>query len=180
MERDMTYEKNNIGFNDHYREEDGGGIKCKNYELCQCILPTWWFDCKGNYLCTNCHMLFGTWGTKDKQYNTGKGVLEIVDNVECPVCLENRRSITQPNCQHTICIECFKRSYYGDDDTKNEPKFPYPDIEDEYHEDQFNEKWEIDYPLIKIYNQDHNKWNDEKDEKYHMEEYLRKCPLCRA
>jgi len=27
MERDMTYEKNNIGFNDHYREEDGGGIK---------------------------------------------------------------------------------------------------------------------------------------------------------
>jgi hypothetical protein len=180
MERDMTYEKNNIGFDDHYREEDGGGIKCKNYELCQCILPTWWFDCKDNYLCTNCHMLFGTWGTKDKQYKTGKGVLEIVDTTECPVCLENRRSITQPNCQHTICIECFKRSYYGDDDTKNEPKFPYPDIEDEYDEDQFNEKWEIDYPLITIYNQEHNKWNDEKDEKYHMEEYLRNCPLCRA
>lgn len=27
MERDLTYEKNNIGFDDHYREEDGGGIK---------------------------------------------------------------------------------------------------------------------------------------------------------
>jgi hypothetical protein len=97
---------------------------------------------------------------------------------ECPICLEFKRSISHPNCEHTLCIECFKRCYYGDDNTENEPKFPYPDIEDEYYEDQDNPKWETDYTLIKIYNEEWNKWDDEKTQKYN-EEYLRTCPLCR-
>ena len=77
MDRDIQYENSNIGFNEQYTEEDGGGIKCKNYELCKGVLPKWCFECKGNYLCTNCHMLFGTWGKS----HTGKGVLEIIDNL---------------------------------------------------------------------------------------------------
>ena len=39
MERDLEYENNNIAFDFQYTEENGGGIKCKNYELCQHILP---------------------------------------------------------------------------------------------------------------------------------------------
>jgi hypothetical protein len=175
MNRDLTYENNNIGFDWQYPKENGGGIKCKNYELCKSILPKWWFDCKGNYLCTNCHMLFDTWDESHK----GKGILEISDNLECPICMENKRSITQPNCEHTLCIECFKRCYYGDPDTDNEPKFPYPDIEDEYNDDPENQKWESEYPLIKIYNEEWNKWDDKRYEKYNNEEYLRHCPLCR-
>lgn len=175
MERDLDYENNNIGFDHQYPEEGGGGIKCKNYELCGCILPEWWFDCKGNYLCTNCHMLFGNW-----KGHLGKGELEIIDDLECPICLENKRSIAQPRCEHTSCIECFKRIYYGNDDTENEPTFPYPNIEDEYYEDQDNPKWETDYPLIKIHNEEWNKWDDEKNQKYEEELHLRKCPLCRA
>lgn len=42
-----------------------------------------------------------------------------------------KRSVSQPNCEHTLCINCFKRCYYGE----NEPTFPYPDIEDEYYDD---------------------------------------------
>ena len=183
MERDLEYENNNIGFDWQCPEEDGGGIKCKNYELCEAILPKWWFECKGNYLCTNCHMMFGTWGSGEKDH-TGKGILDISDNVECPVCLEVKRSISQPNCEHTLCIECFKRCYYGDDDTENEPKFPYPDIEDEYYDTQLDPKWENDYnllyPLIKIHHAEWNKWDNKKDQKYENEEYLQKCPLCRA
>jgi hypothetical protein len=176
MKRDMEYENNNIGFDPQYPKEDGGGIRCKNYELCEAVLPKWWFECKGNYLCTNCHMMFGTWKFQGQACRTGKGALDISDNVECPICLEVKRSISQPNCDHSLCIKCFKRCYYGDDDTENEPKFPYPDIEDEYYNNIENPKWENNYPLIKIHNEEWNKWDDEK---YENEECLHKCPLCR-
>ena len=166
MEKDTEYENNNIGFDRQYPEEDGGGIKCKNHELCEAILPKWWFECKGNYLCINCIIGFGD-------------VLDTSDNVECPICLEVKRSISHPNCEHTLCIKCFQRCYYGDNDTENEPKFPYPDIEEEYYENQENPKWDNDYPLIQIHNKEWNKWDDENNEKYNEEKYLQKCPLCR-
>ena len=113
LQKILEYENNNIGFDWQYPQEDGGGIKCKNYELCEAVLPKWWFECKGNYLCTNCHMMFGTWKFKGQEYKTGKGILDISDNIECPVCLEVKRSISQPNCEHTLCIECCKRCYYA-------------------------------------------------------------------
>jgi hypothetical protein len=180
MERDIQYENRNIGFDEQYPEEKGGGIKCKNHELCRAVLPKWWFECKGHYLCINCHMMFGTWSNqKANVYKTGKGVLDISDNIECPICLEKKRSISQPNCLHTLCIDCFKRCYYGDDVSENEPEFPYPDIEDDYYEDPRNPKWETEYPLIKIYNKDWSKWDNENYERYENEKALRKCPLCR-
>ena len=115
-DKDTEYENNNIAYDLQHAEEDGGGIKCKNYELCESVLPRWWFECKGNYLCTNCHMLFGTWKFQGQEYKTGKGILEISDNLECPICLEeNKRGISQPNCEHTLCIDCFKRCHYGKD-----------------------------------------------------------------
>ena len=114
-EKDTEYENNNIAYNYQYIEKVNGGIKCKNYELCETVLPKWWFECKGNYLCTNCHMLFGTWKFKTQQYKTGKGILEISDNLECPICLDKKRGISQPNCNHTLCIDCFKKCYeYGE------------------------------------------------------------------
>ena len=35
MNRDLIYEQNNRGYDEQYPEEEGGGIKCKNYELCK-------------------------------------------------------------------------------------------------------------------------------------------------
>jgi hypothetical protein len=89
---------------------------------------------------------------------------------------------TCPKCDHKLCIDCFKRCYYGDDDLEakeNEPQFPYPDIEDEYYDDQDNSRWEIDYPLIEKYNKDWNEWDNNKQSKYNTENYLRMCTLCR-
>ena len=117
LSSEYILQNNNIGFDEQFPEEEGGGIKCKNYELCESVLPKWWFECKGNYLCTNCHMFFGTWKFQGQEYKTGKGILEISDNLDCPICLENKRSIEQPNCEHTLCIECFKRCYYSEDDS---------------------------------------------------------------
>jgi len=175
MQRDLNYENNNVGFDYQNTEEDGGGIKCKNYELCECVLPKWWFECKGKYLCSNCDMMFGTWGEQ-----TGKGILEISDNVECPICLEYKLGISYPKCNHTACIECFKRCMYGD--YSGEPVFPYPDIEDEYYdkEDPENIKWKNDYPLIETYHVNYNEWDDKRMEQIENNPYLKVCPLCRA
>jgi hypothetical protein len=167
--RDLEYEKNNRGYDSYCPDE---GIKCKNYEICNTVLPDWWFDCKNSYLCTNCHMLFGSWGHGINRHE-GKGILDFKDNIECPICLEIKRCVSQPRCIHMVCITCFKRCHYGAD----EPKFPYNiDIEDEYYEDQDNSKWDIDYPLIKIYNEEYNKWEKETNKN---EKYLQLCPMCR-
>ena len=178
MNRDFDYENNNISYDWQYTEADGGGIKCKNYIVCECILPKWWFDCKGSYLCTNCDIMFGTWKKVDGKQHLGKGILELSNNLECPICLEVKECISQPRCDHSLCVSCFKRCYYGDENRENEPIFPYPDIEDEYYDDIENIKWE-NYPLIELYNEEWNKWDDSRNEKYEQEEYLRKCPVCR-
>jgi hypothetical protein len=59
------------------------------------------------------------------------------------------------------------------------PIFPYPDIEDEYDDDPENVKWANDYPLIKIYYEELDKWENEKTEKYENEKNLRNCSICR-
>ena len=121
-------------------------------------------------------MEFGTWGTQ-----TGKGILVTSDIIDCPICLENKRGVSYPFCDHKICISCFKRCYHRDynDNLENEPKFPYPDIEDEYYDEQENPKWEIEYPLIKKYNDEWNKWEDDREYRYENEAFLRKCSVCR-
>jgi hypothetical protein len=179
MNRDFDYENSNVAYDYQYgtTEEDGGGIKCKNYIICEEVLPKWWFECKGNYLCMNCHIMFGTWGSGENKH-VGKGHLEITDNLECPICAEVKECISQPRCNHSVCITCFKRCYYGDENIEGEPIFPYPDIEDEYYDDRENIKWE-NYPLIQMYDEEWNKWDDAKNKKYNQEENLRKCPLCR-
>jgi hypothetical protein len=162
MQRDLEYERNNIGYDYQYPQ---GGIKCKNYLLCHEVLPEWWWDCKECYLCTNCDMMFGNH-------------LEAKVDSECPICLETKIGVKLMNCNHIICLECFKRIWYGDD--SGEPQFPYSQqIEDEYYDDQDNPKWNIDYPFIQKYQQDHNQWDDNRQNKYANETNLRRCPLCR-
>ena len=174
MSRDTEYELNNIGYDWQYPIEMGGGIKCKNYELCDAVLPKDWFEYKCNYLCTNCHMEFGTWGNLN-----GKGHLKMFDDIECPICLDTKRNIELPNCEHTICIDCFKRCRYGTSIDSLEPSFPYPEIEDEYYDDTENEKWSNDYPLISEYNKASASWSSKRYIAYDDEKYNRKCPMCR-
>lgn len=174
MDRDYEYEKNNTVYDD-IKYQGESGIKCKNYELCNSLLPFWWFDCKECYLCTNCDIMFGTWCSGNYKHE-GKGVLEMKDDIECPICLEIKRSISFPKCEHFVCIDCFKTCFCFDDE--EQPPFPYPDIEDEYDDDPDNPKWN-NYPLIKIFNDEINRLEDIREEKYENSENLRRCPLCR-
>jgi len=42
MSIDIDYENNNIGYDELYPIENGGGIKCKNYEICDEIISKDW------------------------------------------------------------------------------------------------------------------------------------------
>jgi len=162
MTRDYEYETNNVGYDELDGEE---GIKCKNHIVCDAVLPKWWYDCKGCYLCINCLVL-------------GWGNLRTFIEMECPICLDTNTVITRPTCEHhPICVSCFKRCYYGV--RENEPKFPYPEVEDEYFDDQDNPKWESDYPLIRTYNKEWNDWEDLREYKNQTEQNLRTCHYCR-
>lgn len=142
-------------------------LRCNNYTVCETKLSTWHYHYYRNYLCCDCDRLFG----KD---------LEFGATVECPFCLrETDESVKQPRCSHWLCITCFKRCYFNEYNREGEPDFPYPEIEDDYYDDQENPKWETEYPLIQVFNEQWSRWNREKESTYHREAYLRKCTLCR-
>lgn len=152
--------------------------KCVNYEICETYLPEWWEDCKGKWLCTNCDILFGTWGEENK----GRGELEFYNNIECIICNDKGRGISYPSCNHIICKGCFKRVFYGDENEKDRPKFPYPEIEDEYFNEEYperNPKWKEYIKEIERWNEEDIKWEERWADKYEKEKYLRKCCICR-
>ncbi len=176
MLRDFEYESNNIGYNYQYTEEYGGGIKCKNFEVCSEILPKEWFEHNNSYLCEICNLLFSGWNS-EKEDADCKGILIFKQHIECPICIEVKKGIIMANCLHSICIDCFKRSYWGTDIKK--PHFPYPELEYEYYTDKYNLKWNTEYPLLKKYERFVKLFKIEWTHNYVNEEHLRKCPICR-
>lgn len=167
MERDLTYENNNKIFD---VSTETNGYKCKNYILCNGTLPSWWWECKRNYICINCDIMFG------------KCELPIFEEKECPVCLEITNGIELPHCKHIVCLRCFKRMFYSEGAILDmeEPIFPYDEtIYDEFVEDENNPKWFLEYPLIKEYEKQWKIYCDKQDELEEKEEFLKKCPLCR-
>jgi hypothetical protein len=175
LPRDLEYEANNPAY---CTENEIWGFKCKNFEVCGEVLPSWWYDCKEMYLCGNCHQEFGTWSNPEQNvYYTGKGYLDFADNVECPVCLETKRGVSQFNCDHFVCVDCFKRCYYGD--KSGRPKFPYQiEVMDEWENDRDNPKWDIEYPLIRQWDEEDEEWLHNSQIKFDNESHLRKCPIC--
>lgn len=133
----------------------------------------------GKYLCTNCECQFGTWSCPEANvYKTDKGVLDIKENVECPICLKINKGISQANCDHTVCIKCFRRCYYCDDSIE-QPRFPYSEkIYCEYENCLDNKKWKNEYPLIAIWDKE-DECHETQKLQYENEEHLRKCPICR-
>jgi hypothetical protein len=161
MARDLAYEKAHVVFDEQSQEVDG--IQCKNYKLCGSVLPKWWWNCNECYLCTNCENEFGELKFQE---------------IDCPICFDYTQGVSQLKCDHMVCIDCFKRCYYGDEDADNEPKFPYPELEEEYAADPVHPKWDH-YPFIHVFHEEWNKWDQQRMAKYDKEASLRVCPLCR-
>ena len=120
--RDLQYEQANIGYNIQYPE---GGIKCKNYELCEEILPIRWYECKARYLCTNYDTILINWWYEYKETYLcmrcnmfGWGELEFKENNdECDICNEeNNKFVNFPtNCGHCFCTQCSRNILFYDE-----------------------------------------------------------------
>jgi hypothetical protein len=143
--------------------------ECPNFKVCGSINPKAILQChKGT--CMNCAAMFG----KPPSY---RGKLTFYDSVECPVCLDTKPGVKQPNCDHMICIDCFTRCRYGE--IIQQPVFPYSrDIEDEYDNAQDDPKWLNDV-LIKKYKDEWLLYETAVDDNYRKEQGLRVCGLCR-
>ena len=152
-----------------------GDIICLNNEICDSgYMPIQNLQCRSGELCFNCAVIY----SNHCDYRTG--ILEFKNDIDCCICLENKRGVKFPNCNHYICIDDFKRCIYGEE-RQNELPFPYPELEDDYFMSHGinREKYDTD-PVIIKYNEDHNKWDDMYEEKQEKENYLNRCPLCRA
>ena len=180
--RDLQYEQTNIGYDDQYPE---GGIKCKNYELCQDVLPNWWFDCKGKYLCMSCDML-------------GFGQLEFRQSDEdCAVCADSGKTQVKfpANCGHWFCVTCSRNIMFWKEQRYHLSPVPYGcppcpkgcinPVKGEqcycYEYDPIQDEWKQYKP------QQFKKWNDAEQHSIELSEDTpgsvfgsKKCPLCRA
>lgn len=196
MPKDLQYEEANVVY---CPDQDGDGIKCKNYIVCGTVVPDWWYECKGRYTCTNCDCSFGTWTGRDAKtgvlsYHTGKGELNVVPSAECPICFETTVGVSQPRCDHYVCVTCFQRCYYGPKPTV-QPEFPYSNaIQEEYetmsmllltggdrqhHERAVNE-WITRFPLVRQWENQIQACCDLDEELLAAESSIRRCPICRA
>lgn len=174
--RDLEYENSNKMKCDNGSDY---GFPCKNFKLCGSVLPDWWWECKSNYICLNCDIHFGTWGSK-----TGKGILDYSPSIECPVCMEEDvEGMSYPNCNHLICINCLRRCIYGKPH-EDYPSFPYDEnVEEEFdrmdwikNADEFFKR----YPLLRDYYPEYlriNRINDLIDAQ--NSDLSNLCPLCR-
>jgi hypothetical protein len=180
--RDLEYEETNIAYDWQYTREDGGGVKCKNYEFCASVLPKWWFECKGCYICTSCDM-------------NGFGEMEFITCTdECAVCMEShsKKVVFPAGCGHSFCINCSRQILlydearyhlspvpYGCPSCPNGCKNPIKGEQcycEEY--DPVQEEWKENYPA------QFKQWKD--DENYSISNGENdivfgqgQCPLCR-
>ncbi len=191
MNRDFDYENNNIIYDSLNTEEDGGGIKCKNYNLCQNVLPKWWYDCKGTYLCTNCDIF--EWNELEFR--------DCPENEECYVCFGLEKQVKFPaNCSHWFCCNCSRDILFWDETRYHLSPEPYgcPPCPNgcinpirgkqcdcyEYFGDDENpgiiQIWSRENP------EQYEKYNNAENESIELSETTigsvfgsKKCPLCR-
>jgi hypothetical protein len=182
--RDLQYEEENVGYDCEYPE---GGIKCKNYELCESLLPKWWFECKANYLCPYCdmHRFFG-W----------KELVFRDSDEECIVCNETgSKQVKFPaECGHWFCTTCTRNIIFIDETRYHLSPVPFgcPPCPNGcvnpikgkqcYCEnyDEILEKWREENPIAR------EEYNDAETLSIELGETTagsvfgsKKCPLCR-
>jgi hypothetical protein len=99
-----------------------------------------------------------------------------MNKIECPICYEEKVGIQLFNCKHAVCIDCFKRAWYGS--KAKYPPFPFPLLEEEYYDNPVDDEWEL-YPEIRNWEIECDQADADTQVQYENEEYLRKCPYCR-
>ena len=179
--RDLQYEQSNIEYDYQYPE---GGIKCKNYDLCENILPLDWWKNKATYLCISCDIF----GWKELEFK------ECIE--ECVVCNEtgNKQVKFPANCGHSFCVSCSKNILFWDETRYHLSQVPFgcPPCPNGcinpikgkqcYCEDydEILDQWKEEYP------DKYKEYNDAENLSIELSETIsgsvfgsRICPLCR-
>ena len=138
-------------------------VECPNFKVCGRLTSKYFLSCY-NGTCFGCKLTFSA-------------KLTFHESIDCPICLENKPGVKQVHCEHTACLDCFKRCKFGG--KYPQPVFPYSEeIEDEYDSNPDDPKW-INDPLIKKYNDDFKLYEATLDAIYEREKSLRVCGICR-
>lgn len=168
---------------------------CPNFPICDTACPRYILD-------FNSGVCFGCFKVDKLEFQEEK-------NWTCPICtISNKISVKLPKCSHKLCMNCVKRIYYPDFsdfpantvESLQEPKFPYPDQEDDYfnsiipepkHSNSSSsptESWVMNYD--KKLEKWRNKWyrflykrevgNSENLGADGFIGYIRHCPFCRS
>ena len=159
-------------------------------------------NCPNEIVCKtgkiNKYLLNCTKGVCNTCFQNFKKELDILDKKdECPICLEQKNSFVKyPNCEHRICNICFRRCFLGEKMDK-EPKFPYPEYENEWYTNNYHEyrvnlygnfvsnpepgkdwpQWAKDiFEDVINYDLEYQKWSSKPPDR---EENLKKCLYCR-
>jgi hypothetical protein len=151
-------------------EHDCQPLPCPNVAVCGKEAPLWYFQCHRGR-CWDCKDMFG------------KNLTFLEEPQECPVCFDVKPSVVQPNCAHSVCIDCFKRMRVDGPTRRPQPVFPFPDREDEYDTSDGQHRLLSDpttRDAIRSWLVAMDVWDDEWNQKWQGEEHLRKCPLCRS
>ena len=128
-------------------------------------------------------MTFGTWGSQK-----GRGVLNFTSSLEeCPICFtSNCEAFSFPNCDHYVCIPCFKRKVWG---KSSNPMYlqgsPYDDeVLEEYYSSDDEKKSDLvtNYPLLPLIALIERLIEELSDriEAGESSYISSKCPMCRA
>lgn len=81
-------------------------MELRECDLCSELAPNVWFRIhtyNGVLICNHCTE-FGLFSKKP---------VVVLNHIKCCVCLETKKGIELPSCEHMLCISCCKRIYYG-------------------------------------------------------------------
>lgn len=87
-------------------------IDCLNFIICESNYPQWCSDCHHGF-CVNCSAIFGC-----------KIQLLEIEKEECCICYEETTTMAQfPHCRHYVCILCYKKIYYDNEEQDDEDNY---------------------------------------------------------
>jgi hypothetical protein len=138
--------------------------ECLNFSVCNSS-QTNSIMIQGSLLCFSCDIAFGK-------------PLTFLHKADCQICSSQKvDAIKRLNCDHALCLTCFKKAHYGEPPVK--PVFPYEKkIELEYLENEWDPRWNND-PLIKKYQADYSAWVEKLHANFKECDPMRTCAVCK-
>ena len=67
----------------------------------------------------------------------------IIDDYECPVCMETKKALEMPMCSHKVCLDCYKTIFFGVSELEKPCMHIDLNLPDWTYEKQFDEDGDL-------------------------------------